>query len=153
MEETRYTAARLGRDLALHLPFVLRNAGQIRSGFKGFPRGTQQALMLRQAKLLGCPVCRKIFPGFARKAGLSDEQVEAALQGAGDRLPPEIAAAIAWIEAVIAADGGEPADSPAAALLPESQRAFLTFWTRFDLLVHDLGLFFLPHAWIEQARQ
>lgn len=149
MDDNRFTATRLGRDLATHLPYVLRNLGQLGTGFKGFPRGTQPALMLRQAKLLGCPVCRAIFPRMARRSGLSDEQVEAAIHGDLERLPAEMGAALAWVEAAIAAGGGEPwQESP----LSEAQREFLTFWTRFDLLVHDVGLFFLPHAWIESAR-
>ncbi len=149
MDDNRFTAVRLGRDLATHLPHVLRNLGELRTGFRGFPRGTQPALMLRQAKLLGCPVCRAIFPKLARKAGLTDAEVEAALHGDLERLPPGIGAALAWVEAVIAADGGEPwQETP----LSEGERRFLTFWTRFDLLVHDVGLFFLPHAWIERAR-
>lgn len=149
MDDNRFTAARLGRDLATHLPYVVRNLAQLATGFRAFPRGTQQALMLRQAKLLGCPVCRAIFPRFAERAGLCAAEIEAAIHGDLERLPDEMAAALAWIEAVLAAGGGVPyQESP----LSEQQREFLTFWTRFDLLVHDVGLFFLPHAWIERAR-
>jgi alkylhydroperoxidase family enzyme len=150
-----YTLGKWGQDVAAHLPAVLTGAANLVDGFRGPERllpDTRVAIQLRLAKLLGCPVCRALFPGVARRAGLSDSQVHAALNGEIDQLPPEASAALTWVEAILSGGGSPPLAVPdPATRLSAKQRDHLAVYTRLDIVVHSTGLLFLPHSMIEQA--
>ncbi|HEY3354326.1 MAG TPA: hypothetical protein VGQ83_13825 [Polyangia bacterium] len=148
-----YTLGKLGHELRAHaleatrwLPHLRLPAGE------GLEWGTRLAVQLRLAKLLGCPVCLKLFPPLGPRAGLTDDAVGAALQGEGPALSPEAAAAVAWIEAVIVGDGTAPAEVPAAAAaLTPAQRNHLLAQARLEIVIHSVGLMFLPHRVVERA--
>jgi hypothetical protein len=149
----RYTLGKLRQELDAHLPEVARWVPHLRP-----PRGerlewsSRLAAQLRQAKLLGCPVCLKVFPPLGPRAGLSSREIDGILAGDLTGLPVEAAGAAAWVEALIRADGREPAEIPEAAqVLTAGQREHLAAMVRLELLVHSVGLFFLPHSLIEQA--
>lgn len=149
-----YTLGKLARDAAAHIPSVVRAAPDLVAGFRGpdqLRSSTRAVLHLRLAKVLGCPVCRAIFPGIARRAGLSTEEIDAALRGDPQALPVEAGAALAWVEAMLP-DGEQPPEVPELARrLSERQRAHLATYLRLDLVVHSTGLMFLPHRMIERA--
>jgi hypothetical protein len=148
-----YTIAKLGRDILAHVPEV----GQwgphlLPPKDDGLEWSTRLAVQLRLAKLLGCPVCVKLFPGLGPRAGLSSGQVEDALTGNLAMLPAEAAGAVAWTEAVLVAGGTAPIEVPEPALvLRASQRDHLLATTRLEIVIHSIGLMFLPHKMIERA--
>jgi len=150
-----YTFGKWRQDLTVHVPAVITGATHLVDGFRGPERlraDTRAAVQLRLAKLLGCPVCRALFPGVARRAGLSDAQVQAALAGEIAQLPREAGAAMTWVEAILSSGGTAPLAVPeGAASLSAKQRDHLEVYTRLDIVVHSTGLFFLPHSMIEQA--
>ncbi len=91
-----YTLSHLGQALLAHAPALLHGVPQLIAGFRGDGRldgATRIAVQLRLAKLLGCPVCRALFPALARRAGVSEAGVQAALHGDGAALPAQTAAA------------------------------------------------------------
>ena len=100
---------------------------------------------------MGCPVCAGLFPPLARRAGLDGAQVDEALHGGDEALPPEVAAAADWAQAVLLADGADPVDLPPAALTP-AQRDHIATVVRIEMGVHAVGLSFLPQALVERAR-
>ncbi len=149
-----YTLSHLGQALLAHAPAVLRGVPQLIAGFRNDRRldgATRIAVQLRLATLLGCPVCRGLFPALARRAGVSEAGVQAALHGDGAALPAQTAAALAWVEAIVRAGGDPPAPVEAAAALSGPQRDHLVVLTRLDLIIHSVGLMFLPRSMIEQA--
>ena len=124
-------------------------------GFTGegcLERSTRIVILLRLSKMLGCPVCRALFPKLAPSAGLDAAAVDSAIRGDGAGLAAEAAAAIAWVGAVMAADGDEPRVVPEEAQsLSPAQRAHLLQAVRIKRVVHATGLLFLPHALVERA--
>jgi len=148
-----YTIAKLGRDLLAHVPEVGQWAPHLRlPRDDGLAWSTRLAVQLRSSKLLGCPVCLKLFPGLGPRAGLSSVQVDDALAGRLAGLPPEAAGAVAWSEAVLIAGGAAPDVVPEPALeLRASQRDHLLALTRLEIVIHSIGLMFLPHSMIERA--
>jgi hypothetical protein len=148
-----YTLAKLGRDMLAHLPEVAEWGPHLRSPkHDGLEWSTRLAAQLRLARLLGCPVCLKLFPPLGPRAGLARDQVEDVLNGDLRTLPAEAAGATAWVEAVLRSGGTAPLEVPEAALvLRASQRDHLLATTRLEILVHSIGLMFLPHSLIERA--
>ena len=154
IEAGPYTLTHLGKVLIDHGPAVLGSLPQLAQGFHGpdaLAPSTRVAVQLRLSKLLGCPVCRGLFPGLAKRAGLDDDAIAAALRGEGAALPAQAAAALAWVDSILRA-GGEPHEVvEAAEALSVDQRDHLVAFTRLDLIIHSLGLTFLPHAWVVRA--
>ena len=148
-----YTLAKLGRDVLAHLPEVAEWGPHLRSPkHDGLEWSTRLAVQLRLAKLLGCPVCLKLFPPLGARAGLAADQVQDVLAGDLRSLPPEAAGAAAWVEAIIVGGGTAPLEMPEAALaLRASQRDHLLATTRLEIVIHSIGLMFLPHSVIERA--
>ena len=150
-----YTLSFLAQEAAAQGPRALRGLPDFVRGFTGegrLERATRIAIFLRMSKMLGCPVCRALFPKLAPSAGLDAAAVESAIRGDGAGLEAEAAAAIAWVEAVMAADGDEPLAVPEAAQpLSPAQRAHLLQAVRIERVVHATGLLFLPHALVERA--
>jgi alkylhydroperoxidase family enzyme len=148
-----YTIAKLGREMLTHLPELAQWGPHLRPPKDdGLEWSTRLAVQLRLARLLGCPVCLKLFPGLGPRAGLTDDQVKDALAGDLHDLPPEAAGAVAWMEAVLAGGGTAPVEVPEAALvLRASQRDHLLATTRLEIVIHSIGLMFLPHSMIERA--
>jgi len=148
-----YTIAKLGRDLLTHLPELGQWGPHLRPPKDdGLEWSTRLAVQLRLAKLLGCPVCLGIFPGLGPRAGLTADQVSDVLAGDLGTLPAEAAGAVAWVEAIIVGDGTAPLEVPEAALvLHASQRDHLLATTRLEIVIHSIGLVFLPHSMIERA--
>ena len=148
-----YTIAKLGREILAHVPEV----GQwgphlLLPKDDGLEWGTRLAVQLRLAKLFGCPVCLKLFPGLGPRAGFTSGQVDDALAGRLAALPPEAAGAVAWTEAVLGGGGTSPDAVPEPALvLRASQRDHLLATTRLEIVIHSIGLMFLPHSMIERA--
>jgi len=148
-----YTLGKLRHELDTQLHGLIRWAPHLRP-----PRGealewsSRLAVQLRQAKLLGCPLCLKLFPPLGPRAGLSAREVDGILAGDLTGLPVEAAAAVSWVEALIRAGGEAPDEIPEAALaLTAGQREHLAALVRLEILVHSVGLFFLPHSMIERA--
>jgi len=132
------------------VPRLAVTARHLTSG--GVAPAARVAVSLRLSRIFGCPVCRQLFPALAERAGLDRDAVRAALDGRIADLAPEVAAAVAWAEAVASGDGALPTDVPeAATMLGDAQRDHLAFMVRLELVVHATGLFFLPHRWIERA--
>ncbi len=152
-----YTLKKLGYELSSKLPEIIRGAPRLISGFIGQERLTLQtrlAVQLRLAKLLGCPVCLNLFPRLGAKAGLDEAAVQSAIFGSPEGLEEEALASITWIEAILRANGETPEVVPATAMaLSSSQRAHLLKWSQLEIIIHSLGLFFLPHRLIEKAVQ
>lgn len=149
-----YTLSFLAREAAAQGPRALRGLPDFARGFVGEGRlepATRVAFFLRMSTLLGCPVCQVLFPRLAPRVGLDGAAVEGAVRGEVAGLPAEAAAALAWAEAVMAADGDDPGEVPAAAALTEAQRAHLLQAVRIERVVHATGLLFLPRALVERA--
>lgn len=150
----RYTLRHWASELRAQVPRLLLTAGDLGAARLGPDRieaATRVAVSLRLSRLLGCPVCRALFPKLAPRAGLSPFAVLGALEDSPSALPPQAAAAVAWTDAIVAGRG-EPAGVPdAASSLSEEQRAHLLAFVRLELVVHATGLFFLPHAWVTRA--
>lgn len=150
-----YTLSRLAQEATTQGPLAFRGLPDFVRGFTGEDRldgATRVAIFLRLSKMLGCPVCRALFPKLAPSAGLDLAGVEAAIQGDATALTAQAAAAIAWVEAVMGADGAEPTEIPEAArTLTDPQRAHLLQAVRIERIVHATGLMFLPHTMIERA--
>ena len=149
-----YTLVNLGQAMAAHAPDVLRGLPLLVAGFKGtnsLRADTRIAVQLRLSKLLGCPVCRALFPGIGRRAGLTDTFMDAALRGDGSALTGEPAAALAWMEEVVRTGGHPAAPVAPATELTAAQRDHLLILTRLDIIVHSVGLMFLPHSMVARA--
>ncbi|GMV38516.1 MAG: hypothetical protein AMXMBFR64_02320 [Myxococcales bacterium] len=150
-----YTLSFLAREAAAQGPRAVRGLPEFLGGFVGEGRvepATRVAFFLRMSKLLGCPVCRALFPKLAPMAGIDAAAAERAIHGEAAGLPAEAAAALAWAEAVMEAGGDEPAQVPtAAAALSDAQRAHLLQAIRIERVVHATGLLFLPRAMVERA--
>ncbi len=148
-----YTLAHLGQTFLTHAPAVILGGAQLLDGLRGDGRlagSTRIAIQLRLAKLLGCPLCRALFPALAQRAGMGEAEVQAALRGEGAQLAPETAAALAWVDEIVRA-GGQPQSCEAAAGLTAAQRDHLVVLTRLDVIIHSVGLMFLPRSMIERA--
>lgn len=152
-----YTLRRLLSETRMQVPRLVRGKGDVIPGFVGSERldgKTRLLVQLRMARLMGCPVCAGVFPPLARRAGLHDEAIRSALDGRPDALSPEQYAAVCWAGTLVESDGNapEPPPEPATAL-SDSQRRHLQFFVRMELVVHAAGLMFLPHGWVQRARQ
>ena len=151
----RYTLLHLGHELAAQGPRVIHGLPDFVRGFTGEGRlagSTRLAVQLRFAQLLGCPVCKALFPKLAPKAGMDAEAVQSAFEGRPAGLSEEAGAALAFVDAVVGADGAIPHELPDAAMkLSEAQRRHLVQGVRIEMLVHSVGLMFLPHSMIERA--
>lgn len=149
-----YTLGKLGQDVVTHVPAVIRGLPQLVPGFVGHGRLAGQAragAQLRLARLVGCPVCAALFPGIARRAGLSAAEVEAAARGEIAALPREVAGSVAVVEETVRG-GGQLRELPEAArALTDGQREHLVVWIRLELVVHSVGLLFLPQSMIDRA--
>lgn len=152
----RYTLIRLGQELHHQAPRLLAGLGPyVRSQLEGggLRPETHLAVLLRMARLQGCPLCLKLFPRLGPRMGLTDQAVQSALDGSPQHLSTETQAALAWIEAITLGRGDEPEVVPGPAMaLSAGQRSSLLFRARLSLLIHATGLMFLPHALIERAR-
>jgi alkylhydroperoxidase family enzyme len=149
-----YTLGNLAQAMMTHAPVVLRGVPQLLAGFRepnALRPATRMAVQLRLARLLGCPVCRALFPGLGRRAGLSGDAVRAALEGELAALPSEAAAAVAWIDGVVRLGGYAPEVTEATGTLSDVQRDHLVIMARLDIVIHSVGLMFLPHSMIEHA--
>ncbi len=148
-----YTIAKLGRDILAHLPELGQWGPHLRPPKDdGLEWSTRLAVQLRLARLLGCPVCVNLFPGLGPRAGLSSSQVDDALAGRLESLPPTAAGATAGVEAIIVGGGTAPLEMPEAAMaLQARQRDHLLATTRLEIVIHSIGLMFLPHSMIERA--
>lgn len=148
----RYTLRKLGRDVQALAPGLARGLPHLALGFSKVDGGTRVAVQLRMAKLLGCPVCLALFPRIGRRAGLDASAVEDAVHGRVERLGGPRGAAVAYVEAVLAAGGQAPDALPeAATTLAGEERDHWLAAVRMELIVHDVGLMFLPHSAIERA--
>lgn len=151
----RYDLQTLGSVLGAQLPVLLRSAPAFLGGFVGEERlaaDTRVAVQLRLAKRYGCPVCRALFPPIARRVGFDETAIHSALEGAGEGLPPQAAAALLWVDALI--DDhlvASPSHGDGDDTLSEGQREHLRFMLGLEAVVHSVGLMFLPHALIERA--
>ena len=150
-----YTLGKLLGEVATQLPELLRSGGHLVTGLTGphrLPGSSRMAVQLRMARILGCPVCAKLFPPLGSRAGLSPEAVQSALAGAPDALTPEQYGAVVWAGDILQADGTAPFEVPEPALaLTAPQRDHLLFMMRLELVVHSTGLMFLPHGMVERA--
>jgi alkylhydroperoxidase family enzyme len=149
-----YTLINLGRAMASHAPAVMRGIPQAVAGFRGAESlgpHTRIAIQLRLARLLGCPVCRALFPAIGRKAGLTEAFMRAALDGEPAGLTPEAAAALAWVDEVVRSGGAPGAPVAPATELTVVQRDHLVVMTRLDIIIHSIGLMFLPHSLVTRA--
>lgn len=151
-----YSLGKLASEVVTQLPELLRGGPDLIPGLVGehkLDTASRVAVQLRMARLLGCPVCARMFPGLGRKAGLTHEAVESALAGEPAGLAPEQYGAVVWADAIITGNGATPLDVPMAALaLTDPQRQHLLFMMRLELVVHATGLMFLPNAWIDRVR-
>jgi hypothetical protein len=148
-----YTLANLGREVLAHLPEIADWGPRLRPAREdGLAWSTRLAVQLRLARLLGCPVCLKLFPALGPRAGLDRDQVDGALAGDLRTLAAEAAGAVSWVESIIVSGGTVPLELPEPALaLRASQRDHLLATTRLEIVIHSIGLMFLPHAMIERA--
>jgi hypothetical protein len=148
-----YTLANLGREVLAHLPEIAEWGPHLRPPqHDGLEWSTRLAVQLRLARLLGCPVCLRLFPPLGPRAGLARDQVEGVLAGDLRTLPAEAAGAVAWVESIIVSGGTAPLELPEAALvLRATQRDHLLATTRLEIVIHSIGLMFLPHSLIERA--
>ena len=155
METPTYNLGNLVAEAKTQLPHLLQERGNFLPGFKGderIPARMRLAVHLRGARLLGCPVCAKLFPPIAAREGLSPEDIANIASGETADLDTEVHGAVTWASAVISNDGEAPADIPEAALtLSEQQRDHLQYMIRVERLVHATGLMFLPHSWIART--
>ncbi len=153
----KFTVANLINTTRRQSPRIFGDSNSIIAGFKGDERLTASqrlAMQLRITKIMGCPVCLNLLPPLARKAEFDEDQIQDAMNGGMGTLSPDVAAAADWAEAVLLADGDEPdeEDVVESALLTDLQREHILTMTRIEMVVHSLGLAFLPHQVIERAR-
>jgi alkylhydroperoxidase family enzyme len=150
-----YTLDNLIAEARTQLPHLARHRHHLLSGFTGrqkLPARQRLAVHLRAARVLGCPVCAKLFPPLAVREGIGHDEIERIAAGEVADLPEDLAAAVVWAEAVLDGRGDAPASVPDAALaLSEAQRDHLQYMMRVERLVHATGLLFLPHSWITRA--
>ena len=152
-----YTLRRLLSETRTQVPRLVGGTGAVLPGLVGSDRidgKTRLLVQLRMARLMGCPVCVGMFPPLARRAGLHDEAIRSALDGGPEALTPEQYAAVCWAGTLVESDGHAPEQPPEPArLLTDTQRRHLLFFVRMELVVHATGLMFLPHRWVQRARQ
>ncbi len=150
-----YTFGNLVAEARLQLPHLARHRQHLLPGFAGrhkLPARLRWAVHLRAARVLGCPVCAKVFPPLAAREGLSRDDIARIMAGDVADLADDIGGAVAWAGAVLEADGEAPEPIPEAALgISEAQREHLQYMMRLERLIHATGLIFLPHAWIYRA--
>jgi len=147
-----YSAPHLLATIAGVTPRLLPDWRRVISNLSGpdkIPGPLGVVLYLRMAQLMGCPVCRALFPLMARSKGLSEAQIREALGGPAGYLDPQLQHAATYAEAVLRADGGAvAAPRELSATRCEQVRTFV----RVSMLIHSIGLMFLPHSLIEHAR-
>jgi len=153
-----YTLRNLAHEFRVQAPRVLRHPTEFPAGFRQGPGridGTTRVLvLLRMARLLGCPVCLNLFPKVGARMGIDAGAIRAALDGNAEGLSPEQFAAVSFGGLVIESKGELPAEIPAEAqLLTPEQRAHLVAAARVERVVHATGLMFLPHRWIVRAAE
>jgi hypothetical protein len=152
-----YTLRNLAHEIRVRGPQLIGSLPQLQSGFLGPDRidgKTRVLFFLRMARLMGCPVCLKLFPTIGAQAGLDTAAIRSAMDGRADGLSPDQFAVISWAADVMASKGEPPAAvSPEAMILTSVQRDHLVAGVRLELLIHATGLMFLPHRWIERAWQ
>ncbi len=155
METPTYNLGNLVAEAKTQLPHLVQERSSFLPGFKGderIPAPMRLAVHLRSARLMGCPVCAKLFPPIATREGLSPEDISSIVDGDTADLDQELHGAVSWAEALIANDGEAPEETPEAALaLSDQQREHLQYMMRVELLVHATGLMFLPHSWIART--
>ncbi len=151
-----YSLNKLAQEVQAQLPELIKGGADLLPGLVGEHKldgSSRMAVQLRMARLLGCPVCAKIFPPLGGSAGLSETGVLSALAGTPEGLTDQQYGAVVWCGEILVGDGATPADVPEAALvLTEPQRQHLLFMMRLELVVHATGLMFLPHGWIDRVR-
>jgi hypothetical protein len=152
-----YTLKNLGQQLKQQFPALARNWQQLLPDLLSPERlelKSHLAAHLRLGKLFGCPLCLRLFPPLLMKAGLEAQHVEEIVCGELRASPPQVRAAVSWIEAAFATKGQKPELVPAAAMvLNAHQRAYLLNVVRLEMIIHATGLMFLPHAMIQRALQ
>ncbi len=152
--EGKFTAAHMMKTFKREVPRVVTDLGVLPPGFRGEERltGSQRlAMQLRITRIMGCPVCLSLFPTLARKAEFDEEQIRDALLGGLGALSPDVAAAADWAGAVVLAGGEEPEEEEDE-ILTDLQRTHIVAMARIEMLVHSVGLAFLPHRLVEKAR-
>jgi hypothetical protein len=151
-----YSLSKLAQEVQVQLPELIKGGPDLLAGLTGEHKldgASRLAVQLRMARLLGCPVCAKLFPPLGAPAGLSDQAVQSALAGTPEGLTPEQHGAVVWAGAILVGDGATPDPIPEAALaLTAPQRHHLLFMMRLELVIHATGLMFLPHGWIDRVR-
>ncbi len=109
------------------------------------------SLYLRMGRLMGCPVCEAYFPKLARSRGFSEIQItEAFGDGSEGGLGPEQRAAVEYGEQVLRCDGGLPEQF--SDVLTSERASQVRIFVRTSMMIHALGLAFLPHMIIERTR-
>ena len=150
-----YTLSFLATEAQKQLPSLISRPGLLLrpKGHEDHIGGKQKlAAWLRLSRLEGCPVCIHLIPFMARRKGFDEDLVASALEGRVEALPADIAATVAYAEAVYLAHGEAPLLVPdAATRLTRAQREHLGAFVRLERIVHATGLFVLPHAWIRRA--
>jgi len=151
-----YSLGKVVREVRAQVPELVKGGANLLPGLLGEHRldgGIRLAVQLRMAKLLGCPVCFKLFPPLGARVGLSPEAVQSALDGTPEGLTDQQIGAVVWSGEILVGDGATPETVPEAALaLTEPQRQHLLLMMRLELVVHATGLMFFPHGWIDRVR-
>ena len=124
METPTYNLGNLVAEAKTQLPHLFQERSSFLPGFKGderIPARMRLAVQLRAARLMGCPVCAKLFPPIAGREGLSPEDISNIVSGDTAELDEEIHGAVTWVSALIANDGEAPDEIPEACLALSEQ--------------------------------
>ncbi len=155
--DARYSLGNLAYEALVQGPRLVGGFPHLVSGFAGRYRldgAIRVAVMLRLSRLMGCPVCANFFPLTGPMVGLSRHAVRSASEGRPDHLSPEQYAAILWAGEIQVAGGERPSSVPEpCGILSEQDLDHLVSAVRLELLVHAVGLMFLPHPWIRRTRE
>jgi hypothetical protein len=149
-----YTFDLLVKTMSTHVPEILKHFPTLTSSWKGPEKmsgKTRILLFLRLAKRMGCPVCRGIFPRMARSRGMDENEINEALGGPSGYLSADRAEALSFADAILQAGGELPSSQPKNLPLQQQQQ-ILTF-VRLEMVIHSVGLMFLPHRMIQEARK
>ena len=155
--DARYTLGNLGYEAWAQGPRLVTGFPHLTSGFKGDSKidgATRVAVMLRLARLMGCPVCASFFPRTGPLVGLNRGAVRSAFEGRPDHLSAEQYAAVVWAGEILVADGDPPLEVPEpCSVLSDERLDQLVAAVRLEMVVHAVGLMFLPHRLIRRTRR
>ena len=150
-----YSMGHMVKTLYTQSPSVITHIAPLISSFSGPKRidlKTRLIIQLRMSQLMGCPVCKNIFPLVAKGSGFMKEEIKESLYGTPDGyLNQEARDVVLYVEDVLRAHGELPALSPAT--LPNYRCKQIQTSVRLEMIVHSIGLMFLPDHFIQDVRK